>query len=486
MPVRWSVSNINIALSSSLSNPPANFRGGSDLRGAAIRALGRWSAVTNINFNITDTELISVNSNDAVNLITVANTTPNNNLFAGGNNGLLGRAAVNYNSTSGFVTDGDIALNALNPQIEFSTDGAFNTYDAEEEFTHEIGHLLGLDHSAITGAVMRPYTVINNSVFSQGNAGRTLSTDDVIGVQTLYGQRTSTPKGEVSGVVTNESGSAVVGAHVWVEAATGKLAGSNISLANGEYRIANIAPGNYRMFIEPLNEPVSTIDVFYVPTNAPSFTSFEVTAGSNSLSSSSSRRSLPRSPRGVRSSGGINVTANTVTRRDIRVNTATPPSFNIQAVGVQSGGGIVSFAGVPFAPGETKTFLIEGANLTNLLPGTGGSIVATSPFISIQNVAFNSTDSRGLPIIQMTLRVAGNTPNGEYSLLARNANGEAAFLSGGIMVEAATSANALQTNEDVSLLKLATLNVNAFSVLNINTEGSNNMRQTSCVERHAS
>jgi len=49
--------------------------------------------------------------------------------------------------------------------------------------THEIGHTLGLAHSDVPGAVMSPYFDGYNEQFRIGS-------DDILGIQALYGPRT--------------------------------------------------------------------------------------------------------------------------------------------------------------------------------------------------------------------------------------------------------------------------------------------------------
>src|SRR5918992_4559022 len=66
-----SVTTINIALSSSLSSPPANIRAGSDVVGAARRALQRWAEAGNVNFNIVPSNETRVQQ-DGVSLLTVS------------------------------------------------------------------------------------------------------------------------------------------------------------------------------------------------------------------------------------------------------------------------------------------------------------------------------------------------------------------------------------------------------------------------------
>lgn len=53
-------------------------------------------------------------------------------------------------------------------------------FDIETVALHEIGHLLGLDHSQVQGSVMFP---------TYGGQRRALSPDDIAGIQALYGRR---------------------------------------------------------------------------------------------------------------------------------------------------------------------------------------------------------------------------------------------------------------------------------------------------------
>lgn len=59
----------------------------------------------------------------------------------------------------------------------WSLSGTGSTFDTETVALHEIGHLLGLDHSAVAGAVMAP---------SYGGPRRALTQDDIDGVRRLY------------------------------------------------------------------------------------------------------------------------------------------------------------------------------------------------------------------------------------------------------------------------------------------------------------
>lgn len=66
--------------------------------------------------------------------------------------------------------------------------------DIQGVATHELGHALGLDHSAIAGATMEP------AITGTGVSGRSIAADDISGVQAIYGVASAT-KPIISGIV---------------------------------------------------------------------------------------------------------------------------------------------------------------------------------------------------------------------------------------------------------------------------------------------
>src|ERR1051325_11972663 len=151
LPRRWLTQPIIVAFSASLASPPSDIKAGSDVAGAAHRALQPWAGVANIQFFETSSSAQTIsppNAGDRINLITVS--SDNAALFGTSDN--PGRTRVFYDA-SGAITEADIALN---PNVQFSSDGTPGTYDLESTFAHEVGHLLGLEHSAILAATMQP------------------------------------------------------------------------------------------------------------------------------------------------------------------------------------------------------------------------------------------------------------------------------------------------------------------------------------------
>ncbi|MGA3326382.1 MAG: matrixin family metalloprotease [Terriglobia bacterium] len=122
-----------------------------------------------------------------------------------------------------------------------------NYFDFQTVATHEIGHLIGLDHSGLANAVMYPY----------GDSGRggvkySLAIDDEIGSAALYGNSAIVSwAGGIKGAVT-VGGSPAFGAHVVaIDSATGNVVTDTLSDANGNYHL-RMFQGNYFVLVLPL------------------------------------------------------------------------------------------------------------------------------------------------------------------------------------------------------------------------------------------
>src|SRR5947207_6237241 len=121
---RWLARPIIVAFSSSLSSPPENIKAGSDVMGAARRALASWASVADIQFLETRSTAQTIsppNAGDRINLITVS--ADNAALF--GSSESPGRTRV-FSDSGGAIVEADIALN---PNQSFSTDGTPATYE---------------------------------------------------------------------------------------------------------------------------------------------------------------------------------------------------------------------------------------------------------------------------------------------------------------------------------------------------------------------
>ncbi|OFW32811.1 MAG: hypothetical protein A3J28_01115 [Acidobacteria bacterium RIFCSPLOWO2_12_FULL_60_22] len=156
---------------------------------------------------------------------------------------------------AGQILDADLIFNT---STQFSTVGLDNTNDIEHVALHEIGHLLGLGHSGVSAAVMAPSGGARTAF-----APRSLHPDDIAGINAAYG--TNAPGGVISGRVfvgSEHDAAWVLGAQVVAtEADTGLTRAAALSGPDGRYRIVGLSPGDYRLFVEPLDGPVFLQDV---------------------------------------------------------------------------------------------------------------------------------------------------------------------------------------------------------------------------------
>ena len=177
---------------------------------------------------------------------------------------VLGATSLLIDSSTGALLEADIFFNtrfswSVAPQ------GEAGRVDVESVVLHELGHLVGLGHSAIgeternstggrrvlgTGAVMFPIAMTPGST-----ADRVLQADDEAAVQDVYTadaeHRTS---GSITGRVT-KNGRGVFGAHVVAfHPESGRLVGGFSLNANGDFVIAGLEPGPHILRVEPLDD----------------------------------------------------------------------------------------------------------------------------------------------------------------------------------------------------------------------------------------
>lgn len=412
---RWVYQPIIISFSSSLNAPPANIKPGSDVIGAARRALGHWQSVANIQFfeASSDTQAISApNAGDHVNLITVS--TENAGWFASLEN--PGRTRVFYDA-GGSIGEADIALN---PNVRFSSDGTPGTFDLESTFTHEVGHLLGLEHSAILAATMQPRQAMNGLFGLPAFTQRTLSEDDIAGARALYGSRVGT--GSISGRLIARSiggqSQPIFGGHVFAEdPQTGRLIAGSITLPSGEYRIDALPPGNVRVVGQSLMGPISGDEI----------------ASRGSYSGLSETLPSFRTHIATRlSSTAIPVIADTATRLGFFVSPIPSPAIRPRLVGMN---GELSTVALPLRPGRTTTIYVAGEGMDEI-EATG--ISSTSPFITINRETVNPEFDTDFPVIGFEITIAPRTPPGDYSLVLETSDGELAYLAGVLTIEPAS------------------------------------------------
>ena len=198
---------------------------------------------------------------------------------------VLGATSFLIDTTNGAIVEADVFFNTRFTW-SVSAQGDAGRVDLESVALHELGHLLGLGHSALgetertstggrrvvaSGAVMFPIAMTSGAI-----ADRTLQPDDIAGVADLYpaaGQLDST--GGITGRVT-KNGQGLLGAHVVAfNPETGAIVGNFALNMDGEFAIVRLAPGPYVLRVEPLDDAdvesyfSTAIDVDFRVTYAP-------------------------------------------------------------------------------------------------------------------------------------------------------------------------------------------------------------------------
>jgi hypothetical protein len=411
---RWLARPIIVAFSSSLSSPQPNIKADSDVIGAARRALVSWARIADIQFletRSTAQTMSPANAGDRINLITVS--ADNAALF--GSSEAPGRTRV-FSDSGGAIVEADIALN---PNQLFSSDGTPGTYDLESTFAHEVGHLLGLEHSAVISATMQPRQAQNGLYGLPAFTQRTLAEDDIAGARALYGSQAGT--GSISGrLIATAAGSSkpVFGGHVFAEdALTGRLIAGSVTLASGEYRIAALEPGRYRLVGQSLDGPVTAADI----------------AGAGGsyaglLDTLPPFRSVLRA--GPSPSRSILVSSDATTSVGFFVSASPAPSVKPWLIGMN---GELSTTVLPLEAGSTFTIYVAGEGVDRI-PASGISI--TSPFITVSQASVTEEQfDTPYPVVSFQITVDPYAPAGDYSIRLQSTDGEYVYLAGALTID---------------------------------------------------
>jgi hypothetical protein len=403
--IRWPRKTIEVALSTSLLSPGSNIKPDSDVVGAARRALARWSSLSNINFIVTWSSSTSVSpaeAGDGVSLLTIA-ATPENEAF--NSEATTGRTRVFFDPETGNIAEADISINPRpraedGTQLQFSTDGTPGTYDLEATFTHEIGHLLGLDHSSVLSSTMQGRQSYNGTFGLPAMTERTLSEDDRQKIRGLYGPklRLGRIEGRLADNRTPGSLTPLNGVNVWAEnIVNGRVIASDVTAEDGSYHLEGLAPGQYRVVV------ASAAD------NAQKFRSFEL-------------------------SSQVVVKPDVATPLNSNLIPPQASVLNPKVIGLNAE---LSTVALPLAPGKRVKIYLGGEGVDQV-PGT--SIAVNSPFFTVDPATLTREQiAAPFPIVSVELQVAANAPFGDYTLRLQSNSGETAYVPGAITIDPGVS-----------------------------------------------
>jgi hypothetical protein len=223
---------------------PANITGTNSVDNAFQQAFQTWSAVSTATIGFAEGPAAGSMKPglDQVNLITADLTAAEWVVY-----GVDAISFTNVTTSQGQIVEADIMFN---PSAGFNTDALTpqGFSDLQAVATHEIGHLLGLDHTPLPSAIMFPLETGRS--FS-----RTLTSDDTIGVSTLYPTAAFAARGAITGTVRTMANVGVFGAIVVIVDQNGQPVSATITDPDGRYSITGLPAGNYTLLAEPMDGP---------------------------------------------------------------------------------------------------------------------------------------------------------------------------------------------------------------------------------------
>jgi hypothetical protein len=273
-PVRWSLNSFPIQYNINPNTSGSRISGSRSVVAVMDAAFATWKSAPNTNLPVSQGSNSSVSAETAspsnINLIcfvcsdadfTRDAQTLAVSLFSFATSSGQPDGHGGTSQFAGQLLKADILFN---PADTFTTDPGSATdsvIDLQTVATHEIGHFLGLDHSAVVNAMMFPFSP---------SIRESLASADVAAISSLYPGTQSVPVGTMQGTVRFQAGGGVFGAHVFADSTTGANGyGSSIrkgpigtlTNASGEYTITGLPVDSYSVTAEPLDGPVTNTDV---------------------------------------------------------------------------------------------------------------------------------------------------------------------------------------------------------------------------------
>ncbi len=228
---------------------------------AVERAFDHWEGIgtSRVAFSRLPDQDVQAADNDGINVVYWAEGARTS---VGGTNenvdGYISKTpvfSVASGPNKGLILDANVILNGRQKSWTVTPDLNPTFYDVEAVVTHEIGHLIGLEHTPVLSASLSPRYVAGEI------RQRLLQTDDLLGATAIYPEAIQPPTGGISGAVGRPA--AVFGALVGVQDLNGNTVAETLTAANGSYSVPGLPPGDYDVYVDPIDPmPPSSTNLF--------------------------------------------------------------------------------------------------------------------------------------------------------------------------------------------------------------------------------
>jgi len=146
---------------------------------------------------------------------------------------------TNWYDSAGHIVEADMQIDPI------AVSGGYNLQQLVE---HELGHVLGLDHSAVLSSMMYPYV-------GTGTGGA-LDSDDRVAISSAYAKSRPANGATLEGRVYGDDGG-IFAAQVVAVNDSGAPVTTALTDKDGNFSLQGVPPGTYRIYAEPLDGPVN-------------------------------------------------------------------------------------------------------------------------------------------------------------------------------------------------------------------------------------